>query len=168
MFWYVPLIPNSIRRTESHINQSNFDDTLKVTLCPKQPSLWLHFPFILQCNQRSLFNRKSTHLNTQCFGPHSARVIVGLSISVPNRKYWFKLLRLLSVQAPACVLFWGWTDSNQKWTGVYFIWAYFPIDKKRLSAVYCLDFHPEKAISMKWSLQFITIGRKMRNQGWTR
>lgn len=134
-------------------------------LCPKEPSLWLHFPFILQFNQRSLFNREfnySIHLNTQYSGPHSEWVIVGLSISVSNRKYWFKLPRLLSVQAPACVLVCSWTDRSQKWTGVYFIWAYFPADSQRLFAVYCLDYHPEKAISMKWSLQFITIGR----EGW--
>lgn len=41
--------------------------------------------------------------------------------------------------------------------GVYFNWVYFPSDKPSFSLVYRLDYHPGKAISMKWSFQFITI-----------
>lgn len=127
------------------------------------------FPFF-RLIRGSLFNREfnyCVHLNTQCFGPHSTRVIVSLSISVSTRKYWFKLLRRLFVQAPVCILFsrmYSFPVRNE--LVFYFIrGGYFPADTRRPFAVYCVDYHPEKVISMKRSLKFILIGRGASNQG---
>ena len=51
-------------------------------------------------------------------------------------------------------------ELNQKVNGCLFHLGLFPPRQaERPTIVYCLDYHSGKAISMKWSLQFITIRR---------